>query len=62
MDKLEQSLVAYADGELDPVQVAAVEELIARCHRGSPASRVDRVFVEETPGVVASGFLQKPTV
>jgi len=30
MDKLEQSLVAYADGELDPVQVAAVEELIAR--------------------------------
>ena len=42
--------------------LAQVEELIARCHRGSPASRVDKVIVEETPGIVAGGFIQKPTV
>lgn len=39
-----------------------VEAFIERCHRGSPASRVDRVDVEETPGIVAGGFTQKPTV
>jgi acylphosphatase len=39
-----------------------VEEMIARCHRGSPASRVERVIVQETPGIVAAGFTQKPTV
>jgi len=41
---------------------ATVEEFIARCRQGSPASRVDRVTVEETPDIVADGFTQKPTV
>ena len=53
------------DGSVELVAVgpaAKVEELIARCHRGSPASQVDRVIVEETPGIVAAGFTQKPTV
>lgn len=38
-----------------------VEQLIARCRRGSPASQVASVDVEDTPGVVARGFTQKPT-
>lgn len=53
------------DGSVEAVVVgpaAKVEEMIARCHRGSPASRVDKVIVEETPGIVAAGFTQKPTV
>ena len=53
------------DGSVEAVAVgpaAQVEELITRCHSGSPASRVDRVIVEDTPGVVAPGFTQKPTV
>jgi acylphosphatase len=53
------------DGSVEAVAVgpaARVEEMIARCHRGSPASRVDRVIVEETQGIVASGFTQKPSV
>ncbi|MGC6329157.1 acylphosphatase [Rhizorhabdus sp. FW153] len=41
---------------------AKVEAFIERCHSGSPASRVDRVEVEGTPGIVAAGFTQKPTV
>ena len=51
------SVEAVAAGPADKV-----EELIARCHRGSPASRVDMVIVEETPGVIAGGFVQKSTV
>jgi len=39
-----------------------VERLIACCHQGPPAARVDQVRVEETMGVVAAGFCQKPTV
>ncbi len=53
------------DGSVELVAVgpaARVEEMIARCHHGSPAARVDRVIVEETPGIVAAGFTQKPTV
>ncbi|ATE65927.1 acylphosphatase [Rhizorhabdus dicambivorans] len=53
------------DGSVEAVAagpVHKVEELIARMHRGSPPSRVDAVIVEETPGVVAQGFSQKPTV
>lgn len=53
------------DGSVEAIAVGPadkVEELIARCHGGSPASRVEAVHVEETPGVVASGFSQKPTV
>jgi len=40
----------------------AVEALIAACHKGPPAARVDLVEVEEAIGIVASGFTQKPTV
>lgn len=40
----------------------AVEALIAACHQGSPGARVDLVEVEETPGLVAAGFVRKPTV
>lgn len=40
----------------------AVEALIAGCRNGPPAARVERVDVEETPGIVAQGFTQKPTV
>lgn len=43
-------------------QGAAVEALIAACHTGPPAARVDLVEVEEAMGIVASGFTQKPTV
>jgi acylphosphatase len=53
------------DGSVEAVAAgpaAKVEELIARCHAGPPAARVDEVIVEETPGVVAAGFVQKPTV
>ncbi|WP_016744480.1 acylphosphatase [Rhizorhabdus wittichii] len=52
-----RSVEAVAAGPAD-----RVEEMIARCRRGSPASRVDAVDVEDTPGVVAQGFTQKPTV
>jgi acylphosphatase len=51
------SVEAVAAGPADKV-----EELVARCRRGSPASRVEEVAVEETPGIVAAGFTQKPTV
>lgn len=51
------SVEAVASGPADKV-----EELIARCRQGSPASQVAAVYVEETPGVVAGGFTQKPTV
>ena len=51
------SVEAVAAGPADKV-----EELIARCRQGSPASRVDAVHVEETLGVVAAGFVQKATV
>lgn len=53
------------DGSVEAIAVGPadkVEELIARCHKGSPPSRVDAVHVEETLGIVAQGFVQKPTV
>jgi acylphosphatase len=53
------------DGSVEIVAVGsaeAVDTLVARCHEGPPAARVDRVDVEETPGIVAQGFTQKPTV
>lgn len=53
------------DGSVEWVAVGTAEqidELIARCHQGPSAARVDSVDVEETPGVVASGFVQKATV
>jgi acylphosphatase len=51
------SVEAVAAGPADKV-----EELIARCRRGSPASQVEAVIVEDTPGIVGPGFSQKPTV
>lgn len=53
------------DGSVEAVvsgAPATVEAFVERCHDGSPASRVDRVEVEETPGIIAAGFTQKPTV
>jgi acylphosphatase len=53
------------DGSVEAVAVGptdAVEMLISLCHTGSPASRVERVDVEETPGIVAKGFIQKNMV
>ncbi len=40
----------------------AVEAMIDACRQGSPASRVDKVEVEETPGLTGAGFVRKPTV
>jgi acylphosphatase len=53
------------DGSVEAVaagSAAAVEMLITKCHIGSPASRVDRVEVEETPGIVTRGFTRKNMV
>lgn len=53
------------DGSVEAVAAGPaplVEELVARCRQGPPAARVDKVIVEETPGIVPSGFTQKPTV
>ena len=53
------------DGTVEILAVGpgeAVDALIARCHDGPPAARVDKLDVEETPGIVARGFTQKPTV
>lgn len=53
------------DGTVEAVVVGPeveVQRLIAACHEGPPAARVDRIEVEDTPGVVARGFVQKPTV
>ena len=53
------------DGSVEAVAAGApdrIDELIARLHRGPPASRVDAVLVEDTPGVIGAGFVQKPTV
>jgi hypothetical protein len=40
---------------------ASVREMVARCRRGPPAARVDRI--DETPetGPVTDGFAQLPT-
>ena len=54
MDGSVEALVAGA-----PV---AVEAIIAACHKGPPAARVDLVEVEEAIGIIAAGFTQKPTV
>ncbi len=39
-----------------------VEALIALCHQGPPASRVDKVEVSDAQGIVDKGFKQLPTV
>ncbi|HEX6013540.1 MAG TPA: acylphosphatase [Geminicoccaceae bacterium] len=53
-----------ADGSVEAVfrgGEASVREMVARCHRGPPAARVERV--EETPATepVPDGFAQLPT-
>lgn len=40
----------------------AVEAMIARCHEGPPAARVEQVDVEQTGEAVIAGFTQMPTV
>jgi acylphosphatase len=53
------------DGTVEALAVGsteAVETLIAACHDGPPAARVDLVEVETAQGIVAAGFSQKPTV
>jgi len=53
------------DGSVEAVAAGAsdrIEELVARCRRGPSAARVDDVRLEETPGIVAAGFIRKPTV
>lgn len=39
-----------------------IDALVSRSHAGPPAARVDSIDVEDTPGIVAHGFTQKPTV
>lgn len=39
----------------------AVEAMVAQCHDGPPAARVDHVEREPVTEVVARGFDQKPT-
>jgi acylphosphatase len=51
------SVAALPDGP-----VAAVEDLIERCRHGPSMARVEDVAVEEAQGIVANGFVQKPTV
>jgi len=53
------------DGTVEALAIGsteAVETLIAACHDGPPAARVDLVEVETAQGIVAAGFSQKPTV
>jgi acylphosphatase len=53
------------DGTVEALAVGsteAVETLIAACHDGPAAARVDLVEVETAQGIVAAGFSQKPTV
>lgn len=56
-NRLDGSVEAVAAGP-QPV----VEALIAACGRGPDGARVESVEVEETSGIVATGFVQKPTV
>jgi acylphosphatase len=53
------------DGTVEALAVGsadAVEKLIAACHEGPPAAKVERVEVEEAQGIVPRGFSKKPTV
>lgn len=40
---------------------AAVTDMIARCRRGPPAARVDRIDEQPEAGPVRPGFSQRPT-
>ncbi|WP_374598875.1 acylphosphatase [Sphingosinicella sp.] len=53
------------DGTVEALAVGsdeAIEKLIAACHEGPPAAKVERVEVEEAKGIVPRGFKKKPTV
>ena len=56
-NRLDGSVEWVASGPADKIEM-----LIERSRNGPPAARVDSVDVEETPGMVATGFGQKPTV
>lgn len=56
-NRIDGAVEAVAAGPADKV-----EELIARCRRGSPASRVDTVIVEEISGTEVEGFTERPTL
>jgi acylphosphatase len=43
-------------------EATQVEALIAFCHEGPPASRVEKIEVSEAQGIVDAGFKQLPTV
>jgi len=53
------------DGSVELLAVGAagdIEALIERCRRGPLSARVDDLAIEEAMGIVAEGFVQKPTV
>jgi acylphosphatase len=56
-NRLDQSVEVLAIGD-----ARVVSQLIERLHRGSPASRVDRVDVQETQLEAVDGFARRPTV
>lgn len=56
-NRLDGTVEALIAGQAD-----AVEAFVAACRTGPPAARVDLVEVEEARGIVATGFVQKPTV
>jgi len=43
-------------------EAAQVEEMIARCHDGPPAARVERVEVAEAEQEAPAGFEERPTI
>lgn len=56
-NRIDGSVEAVAAGQAD-----AVDELIARCHQGPSAARVDRVTAEDVPGEIPAGFIQRATI
>ena len=56
-NRIDGTVEAVVSGPADKV-----EAFIALCRQGPRAARVDRVEVEDTPGIVAKGFTRKPTV
>jgi acylphosphatase len=53
------------DGSVEMLAVgtaANVDALVAACHTGPPAARVTDVTVAAAIGIVARGFVAKPTV
>lgn len=54
-----------ADGTVEALlvgQQADVDKMIELCKEGPEAARVDHIDVEKAMGIVAKGFVQKPTV